>query len=104
MKILKIKYHSRRLLPVSRRSGVKFSFIIDSDLKEILELVKVDKKGNVVRGGADVILDDNHIFFEISDADENIINDKVSKLDKVKKAHKDKEFEVISKEEIEKEL
>lgn len=97
-KILKIKYHSRRLLPISRRDVVKFSFDINSYLDEILDLVNVDKKRNIVCGSVDMIFDDNHIFFSINNSIEEFINDKISKSDKIKKLHKDKEFEIITKE------
>lgn len=110
MKILKIKHHGTRVLPLSRRFRVQHSFTIDSGLDEILEPMKVRTIENVsgvskdyvvIRANSDVILDDNHIFFEINSDDEKFVNDKIKNSDKVGKAHNNKEFEIVMKEDIE---
>lgn len=110
-KILKIKYHGTRLLPLSRRFRLpRFSFVVDSVLDEILEPLKiktiknangVSKNYVVIHTNSNMVLDNNHIFFEVSDVDENFINTKINTSDKIKNAHNNKEFEIAMKKEIE---
>lgn len=120
-KILKVKYHDRIILPLSKRHVIskrttnpKYYFIIDKKLDSIFRhfkvksqnIAKIEKKYIVINQNNLINLDEthsqlkNHIFINLNADNENFIKEEISKNDDLKRAFKDKEFEITTKESL----
>lgn len=110
-KSLEIKIHGYRKMGFSNRlesinTDMKLSYIVDENLEDLLLLLKVKIRKNAagVPKGFILIQKNNSIeatngviSLYLKDDELPIVNDKIDKLDKIKKLLKDKEIKMITR-------